>query len=98
MTIADVLQWLFGPFGLLMCLLFILWSGWKRIWVFGSYHQEMMAALRAEFNARLEEKQEQNEKLDRRLDQALAVAERESGLSERALTALLPENEQARPR
>jgi hypothetical protein len=39
----DVLNLLLGPTGTLVLALFILFSGWKRWWVFGWHYKEQVA-------------------------------------------------------
>ena len=73
MTIQDVYNAILGQFGTIVLLLVILWAGWKRIWVFGSYYTEMQKELRQQITV-----------LERRLERTEKVAEYGTGLASRA--------------
>ena len=74
MTIQTVFDAILGQAGVIVLLLVILWSGWKRYWVFGSYYVEMQQELRAQIA-----------KTEHRLDRALGAAESGTGLASRAI-------------
>lgn len=69
MTVEQVLNLIFGNFGVLVVLLLILWSGYRGMWVWGSYAKELRDRI---------------DKLESRLDRAGRVAESGTGLATRA--------------
>ena len=73
MTIERAVELLLGNLGTLFLLLLIIVGGWKRVWVWGWYAQELK-----ERNANLEEK----------LERAVGVAERGTVAADRAVRAL----------
>jgi hypothetical protein len=74
MTVQTVFDAILGQAGVIVLLLVILWSGWKRYWVFGSYYTEMQQELRS-----------QVVKAEARLDRAVGAAESGTGLASRAI-------------
>lgn len=81
MTIQAISDAILGQAGLLFMLLFILWAGWKRYWVFGSYYTEMQTELRD----RLVDERKLRKDVELRLDRALGAAETGTGIANRAL-------------
>jgi hypothetical protein len=73
-TIQTIFDAILGQAGVIVLLLVILWSGWKRYWVFGSYYVEMQQELRAQLS-----------KTEHRLDRALGAAETGTGLAASAI-------------
>lgn len=54
LTVGQILEFLLGPFGSLMILIIIIYTGTKRLWVFGWYADEL---------------KRRNERLENRIDQ-----------------------------
>jgi hypothetical protein len=69
-TLQQLLEGLLGQIGLLFALLFVVWAGWRRLWVFGWYAQELLDRI---------------DKLERRLDRAVGAAEGGTGLARKAI-------------
>lgn len=78
MTIQQIFDAILGQAGVIVLLLIILWSGWKRYWVFGSYYTEMREQLREQLR---DERKEARERYER----AIRVAESGTGLASQAM-------------
>lgn len=69
MSVEDIVKNLLGQAGLLFALIFILWAGYKRYWVFGWYAEELKA---------------RNLKLENRQDRIAGIAADGTALAQRA--------------
>lgn len=78
MTIQDILDAILGQAGVIVLLLIILWAGWKRYWVFGSYYTEMREQLQTQIR---DERKEAKERYER----ALTTAETSTVQAARAI-------------
>jgi hypothetical protein len=77
-TLQQILDAILGQAGVIVLLLIILWAGWKRYWVFGSYYTEMRDQLREQL---LEERKEAKARYER----AVGAVESNTGLLERTI-------------
>lgn len=70
MTVQQIFDAILGQAGVIVILLIVLWSGWRRMWVFGWYARELS---------------DRNDRLEARLDRAVGAAESGTGLANRAI-------------
>ena len=70
MTLIDLKDAIIGQYGALILVLFIIYAGYKRWWVWGWYAKEL---------------QEQNKGLQRRLDTAVGQAQQLGYLNQKTL-------------
>lgn len=69
MTIQQIVDGLLGQWGTLFLCLVILWSGYKRYWVWGWYATEL---------------KQRNEKTEKRLEDVLYAADNATGFAQKA--------------
>lgn len=74
MTIQQIIDGILGQVGVLFLLLFILYAGYKRWWVFGWYAKEIA---------------QRNERLENRMDRVLGTSQTATDLANVATTKLV---------
>lgn len=67
MTLESIKDAILGNLGAVFLLVFILWAGWKKYWVFGWYAKELL---------------DRNDKMEKRLDRSVGAAESATKLAQ----------------
>lgn len=81
MTLQQVYEAILGQLGVLVLLLFIIYAGFKRWWVFGWYSKYL---------------EDQNKRLEERLDRAIGQSEHATGLADQLRVAATKQIESSR--
>lgn len=84
MTFQEVIAAILGPVGVLFALLFILWLGWKGVWVFGKHCETLDATWQIRYDEMKKELLDRIASSERRLDRAGHVAEGSTRMASRA--------------
>lgn len=78
LTTDAVIAFLLGPAGVTFLTFFIIWAGYKKLWVFGWYAQELKT---------------RNERLENRLDKVSGAAQSATTIAEHVTTTALEKTE-----